>query len=118
MYDPAARDYRGGTRLDEASFWFNALYKGPTVTFEPHDLDGLGESLVRARLLREWSQKDLAVRLGKLPQQVQRWESHGWQRAQLWRVQEAAEALGLELAITVRLRGARSGPPALGKEGA
>ncbi len=85
--------------------WFNDLYKGPTTTFECRSLDDLGAALVKLRQTREWSQKDLAVRLGTEPQQVQRWERNDWQKISMWRLQEVVEILGLELDVRVRLKG-------------
>jgi ribosome-binding protein aMBF1 (putative translation factor) len=86
----------------------NELYKGPAATLETDSLDGLGESIARLRVLRGWTQQDLAVRLGVAQQQVQRWERNGWQKIDVWRLQEVLEVMGLELDVSVRLRAARS----------
>lgn len=67
------------------------------------DLDGLGKLLIRARIARGWRQADLAGELDMEPQQVQRYERDDWQRAGLWRLQEAAEALELDVEVRASL---------------
>ena len=41
--------------------------------------------------------------MGMTQQQVQRYERDGWQKISLWRLAEAAEALGLDVNIRARL---------------
>lgn len=84
---------------------YNELYKGPTADFIVSDLDGLGEALIKARILKDWSQRELGERLGVKHQQIQRWEKSGWQKAQMWKLQEVAEVLGVQLHISARLEG-------------
>ena len=64
------------------------------------DLPG---ALVRARIARGWTHKDLAQALGTTEQQVQKDESGGYARANLERLQRVATALGIEIAGRVRL---------------
>ena len=81
---------------------YDDLKAGLVSVVKADSLDELGALLVKARIARGWSQADLAEELDMEPQQVQRYERSDWQKASLWRLQEAAEALELDL----RLRGA------------
>lgn len=66
-------------------------------------LSDLPSALVRARIARGWTHKDLAQALGTTEQQVQKDESGGYARANLERLQRVATALGIEIAGRVRL---------------
>ena len=66
-------------------------------------LSDLPGALVRARIARGWTHKDLAQALGTTEQQVQKDESGGYARANLERLQRVATALGIEIAGRVRL---------------
>lgn len=65
-------------------------------------LNDLPVTLVRARIARGWTHKDLAQALGTTEQQVQKDESGGYARASLERLQRVASALGLEIAGRAR----------------
>ena len=79
--------------------------KAGTVRTLPLDsvLSDLPDALVRARIARGWTHKDLAQALGTTEQQVQKDESGGYARASLERLQRVATALGIEIAGRVRL---------------
>lgn len=64
-------------------------------------LDALPETLARMRIVRGLTQEQLAERLGIKPQQVQKWEAGGYQRASYASVLKAAKALGIDVADTV-----------------
>jgi HTH-type transcriptional regulator/antitoxin HigA len=64
-------------------------------------LDDLPEALARMRIVRGLTQEQLAGRLGIKPQQVQKWEAGGYQRASYASVLKAAKALGIDVAGTV-----------------
>jgi ribosome-binding protein aMBF1 (putative translation factor) len=66
-------------------------------------LSDLPDALVRARIARGWTHKELAQALGTTEQQVQKDESGGYARASLERLQRVATALGVEIAGRVRL---------------
>lgn len=74
-------------------------------------LSDLPGALVRARIARGWTHKDLAEALGTTEQQVQKDESGGYRRASLERLQRVASALGIEIAGRVRLTRATQPPP-------
>ena len=67
-------------------------------------LDGLGTveelptTLIKARIARGMSQKDLAERIGLKEQQIQRYEATGYASASLSRIKEVAGALRDETA--------------------
>ena len=64
-------------------------------------LDDLPEALARMRIVRGLTQEQLAERLGIKPQQVQKWEAGGYQRASYASVLKAAKALGIDMEGTV-----------------
>lgn len=67
----------------------------------------LPEALIKARIARGYSQKDLAEKLGLQPQQIQRYESRGYRSASFKRLLEIMRALDLRLEADIPLR-----PPA------
>ena len=70
-----------------------AVRDGYSQVFKTHDLDHIGEALVRCRISRGWTQRELADALGLKEQQIQRYESTDYQKAALWRVAEVLDAL-------------------------
>lgn len=60
-------------------------------------LDNMADALVKARLARGWTHRELADALDVSEQMVQRDEAGGYETAALYRVAEVAEALGFEL---------------------
>ena len=82
---------------------YEDLKEGRLLSFGADDLDSLGELLTKARIARDLTQAELGELLGMSQQQVQRYERDGWQKISLWRLAEAADALGLDLSIRARL---------------
>jgi HTH-type transcriptional regulator / antitoxin HigA len=82
---------------------YEDLKEGRLLSFGADDLDSLGELLTKARIARRLTQAELGELLGMTQQQVQRYERDGWQKISLWRLAEAADALGLDLSIRARL---------------
>lgn len=106
--DDETREISGALRIKAADVEadireYDDLKSGQVSTLEAETLDGLGELLVKGRISKGWSQADLARVLEMEPQQVQRYERNDWQKASLWRLQEAAEALELAVALRVKL---------------
>jgi len=87
---------------------YERLRSGAVSTLEAASLPELATLLVKARIARGWTQRRLAEALGIAEQQVQRYESTGYQSASLARMCEVASALGL----TVTERAELSGPDA------
>ena len=73
---------------------YDAIKAGYCRSFEISELDDLPDALVKCRLARGWSQAQLADALGTAEQQIQRFEAGGYNRAALWRLAEALDALG------------------------
>ena len=74
-------------------------------------LRGLPVVLIEGRIVARMTQRDLAERLGIPEQQVQRWETNGYTSVGLERLQQIADALGLQMRATVTydIPGASSG---------
>ena len=68
-------------------------------------LEELPSALVRARIARGWTHRDLAQALGTTEQQVQKDESGGYAKASLTRLRRVAAVLGMHLAGEARLEG-------------
>lgn len=69
---------------------------------------GLATLLIKARIVRGWTQRRLADALGVAEQQIQRYESTGYRSASLARICDVAEALG----VAVTEKGELSDPDA------
>ena len=73
---------------------YEDLKEGRLLSFGADDLDSLGELVTKARIARGLTQAELGEILGTTQQQVARYERDGWQKISLWRLAEAADALG------------------------
>ncbi len=82
---------------------YEDLKEDRLLSFGAEDLDSLGELVTKARIARGLTQAELGELLGMTQQQVQRYERDGWQKISLWRLAEAADALGLDLSVRARL---------------
>lgn len=87
---------------------YDKLRSGTVSTFEADSLADLAILLVKARIARGWTQRDLAKALNIAEQQVQRYEATGYRSASLARICDVAAAL----AITVNERVVLDGPSA------
>lgn len=76
---------------------YDALRSGQVGVLELTSLTELPEALIRARIAVGLTQKGLAERLGLKEQQVQRYEATQYAGVSLERIQEVAEALGVEI---------------------
>jgi len=84
---------------------YEALRSGQVRSFALESFDALPAALIRARIARGLSQRQLAERLGIKEQQVQRYEATDYASANLTRVREVIEALRLVVREEVVLVG-------------
>lgn len=87
--------------LDE----YDHLRSGAVSTFEAASLEELAALLIKARIARGWSQRELADALGVAEQQVQRYESTDYRSASLARIADVATALNVTITERLTLRG-------------
>lgn len=83
---------------------YEALRTGSIDTFEAGSLPDLATALIKARIARGWTQRDLAERLGVAEQQIQRYESTQYTSDSLARLSDIAKALDIDVRETVSLR--------------
>lgn len=80
---------------------YEALKAGKVTNFEAHSLEELPTLLVKARIARGITHKQLAKRLGIKEQQVQRWESNDFSGASIENLKSIGDAL--RVVLTQRL---------------
>jgi HTH-type transcriptional regulator/antitoxin HigA len=83
---------------------YEQLRDGATTVFEAASLAGLADTLIKARIARGWTQRNLAQALGVAEQQIQRYESTAYRSASLARLCDVAEALGVTVTERAELR--------------
>jgi ribosome-binding protein aMBF1 (putative translation factor) len=76
---------------------YEAIRNGQINEFEIDGFDNLGDALIKARLARGWSHRQLAQVLGVSEQMIQKDESRSYERAGLARMAEIADGLGYHL---------------------
>jgi len=86
--------------LDE----YDRLRTGTVVTFDAPSLGDLATVLVKARIARGWTQRQLAEVLGMAEQQIQRYEANDYRSTSLARLCDIADALGVTVAQHGELR--------------
>jgi transcriptional regulator with XRE-family HTH domain len=82
-----------GQELEE----YEAIRRGAINVFSVREIDDLGEVLVKARLAKGWTQRQLAEALQVSEQMVQKDESKAYENAGLARIAEVADVLGYNL---------------------
>lgn len=87
--------------LDE----YDRLRSGEVSTLEADSLEELATLLIKARIARGWTQRQLADELGIAEQQVQRYEATGYRSASLARICDIAAALDVVITERLSLRG-------------
>jgi hypothetical protein len=81
---------------------YEAIRAGRLNRFEVEGVDSLGKTLVKARLARGWTHRQLATALQVSEQMVQRDEARLYEHAGLTRMAEVADVLGYDLAGSLR----------------
>lgn len=84
---------------------YDQLRSGAVSTFEASSLEELATLLIKARIARSWSQRQLADQLEIAEQQVQRYEATGYRSASLARMCDIATALDVTITERLSLRG-------------
>ncbi len=82
---------------------YEELKSGGVTKLEAASLDELPRILIRARIARGLSQRQLAELVGLKEQQIQRYESDEYFMASLRRLREIAEALNLKITESARI---------------
>ena len=73
------------------------LRSGEQSTFTAGSLAEVATVLVKARIARGWSQRQLADALGMAEQQIQRYEANDYRSTSLARLCDIADALGVRV---------------------
>ena len=76
---------------------YDDLQSGKGQNHLTGSLEDLGALLIKARIARGWTQRELADRLGLKMQQIQQYESTEYEAASLTRLRDVARALGFVL---------------------
>ncbi len=80
---------------------YDDLRSGRVASRTLTSLRELPVALIEGRIAARLSQRELAERLGVPEQQVQRWEANGYSGVSVDRLQDIADALGIQLRETV-----------------
>ena len=91
--------------LEEDASVYEALRTGQVRTFNAPGLHDLPDILIKARIARGMSQKELADFLGLKEQQIQRYEAERYRSASLDRLMEVAGALNVQISESAELLG-------------
>ncbi|MHB1496774.1 MAG: helix-turn-helix domain-containing protein [Acidimicrobiales bacterium] len=84
---------------------YERLRSGEVEVLQGKSLVDLATLLVKARVARGWTQRQLAEALGIAEQQVQRYEATGYRSASLARISDVADALSLTITEEAHLPG-------------
>lgn len=96
--------------LEEELDEYDALRTAGAVAITVSTLEELPRALIRARIVRRWTQGELAERLGVAEQQVQRYEATEYESASFARLKEIARALDVEVPGAILDRGSAVSP--------
>jgi DNA-binding Xre family transcriptional regulator len=83
--------------LEEQLADYEKLRGGAVRTIVADSIVGLADVLIKARIVRNWTQKQLGERLDLPEQQIQRYESTRYRGVAMERLQEVADALGIKV---------------------
>ena len=79
--------------LQEELADYEKLRSGAVTVIEANSIIELAVALVKARIVRNWTQKEFGERLGLPEQQIQRYEATLYKGVAVERLQEVADAL-------------------------
>ena len=102
LHPKAAKAMRDGLRsqledLDAELAEYEALRRGEVVTIEAQSIVAIGGALIKARIMRHLTQRELAERLSLAEQQIQRYEATEYAGVATERLQQVADALKLRV---------------------
>lgn len=102
LHPKAAKGIRDGLRsqlddLEAELAEYEALRQGKIGQLEAESIVGIGAALIKARVVRNLTQKELAERLSMAEQQVQRYEATNYRGVSVDRLQQVADALNLRV---------------------
>ncbi len=80
---------------------YEKLRDGHITSREITSLHELPTALIEARIAARLTQRQLAKRIGVAEQQIQRWEANDYSGVNLTRLQEIADALGIQMHDTI-----------------
>jgi HTH-type transcriptional regulator / antitoxin HigA len=83
---------------------YERLRSGELVSFAAGSLAELATVLVKSRIARGWTQRQLAEALGMAEQQIQRYEANDYRSTSLARLCDIANALGVRVETRGELR--------------
>ena len=76
---------------------YEQLRDGQLTSITAESIADLAPALIKARIMRNWTQKELAEKLAVAEQQVQRYESTQYKGVSVERLQAVADALKLRV---------------------
>ena len=102
LHPKAAKAMRAGLRsqLDDVEAElaeYESLRQGTLTELEADSIVGIGAALIKARIVRNMTHKELADRLELAEQQVQRYEATQYRGVAAERLQQVADALRLSV---------------------
>ena len=83
--------------LEEQITEYDALRAGKIVSITADSITGIGDALVKARIIRKLTHKALAERMDLAEQQIQRYEATRYAGVSIERLQAVADALNLRV---------------------
>lgn len=108
LHPKALKAMRDGARsqlaeLEEQLAEYDALRAGKVVSFKVDSIAGIGEALIKARIVRNLTHKALAERMDLAEQQIQRYEATRYAGVSIERLQAVANALKLRVNEVITL---------------
>jgi vacuolar-type H+-ATPase subunit D/Vma8 len=82
---------------------YEKLRGGEVTLIDADSILGLAGALIKARIARNWTQRELGERLELPEQQIQRYEATLYKGVSIDRVQEVADALKLRVRETITM---------------
>lgn len=102
LHPKAVKAMRAGLRsqlddIEAEMAEYDALSQGQVTELEADSIVGIGQALIKARIVRNLTQRELAERLSLAEQQVQRYEATLYRGVAAERLQQVADALRLRV---------------------